>query len=116
MATFAVNSQNFFNRKKIDDLFDSLHHAYFGINKLPSLKSGIWSVAHSDDILIPVFRESVSLILDVDKYREQIYRKTWMLFIDSSKRSLKCIVLHNTNKYASIQLSIQQLYKKRMNQ
>ena len=23
----------FFNRKKIDDLFDSLHHAYFGIKR-----------------------------------------------------------------------------------
>ena len=31
MATFTVNSQNFFNRKKIDNLFDSLHHAYIGM-------------------------------------------------------------------------------------
>ena len=26
----------------------------------------------------------------------------WRLFIDSSKRSLKCVLLHNTNEYASI--------------
>ena len=27
---------------------------------------------------------------------------SWRLFIDSSKRSLKCVLLHNTNEYASI--------------
>ena len=27
---------------------------------------------------------------------------SWHLFIDSSKRSLKCVLLHNTNEYASI--------------
>ena len=26
----------------------------------------------------------------------------WRLFIDSSKRSLKCVLLHNGNKYGSI--------------
>ena len=26
----------------------------------------------------------------------------WRLFIDSSKKSLKCVLLHNGNKYASI--------------
>ena len=29
---------------------------------------------------------------------------SWRLFIDSSKRSLKCVLLHNTNEYASIPL------------
>lgn len=28
--------------------------------------------------------------------------KDWRLFIDSSKRSLKCVLLHNGNKYGSI--------------
>ena len=27
---------------------------------------------------------------------------SWRLFIDSSKRSLKCVLLHNSNEYASI--------------
>ena len=27
---------------------------------------------------------------------------SWRLFIDSSKRTLKCVLLHNTNEYASI--------------
>ena len=26
----------------------------------------------------------------------------WRLFIDSSKRSLKCVLLHNGNKYACV--------------
>ena len=26
----------------------------------------------------------------------------WRLFIDSSKRSLKCVLLHNLNKYACV--------------
>ena len=130
----------FFKRKKIDDLFDSLHHAYFGIklgdqgkfwaslivcktpsedlcqwknekrNSLkfgvpmiwcelenhhidcyfcafdlvglnkrtkkstkfsyPSFKSAILPVAHSNDISIPVFKESALLIPDLDKYGE----------------------------------------------
>jgi hypothetical protein len=28
----------------------------------------------------------------------------WRLFIDSSKRSLKAVLLHNGNNYASVQL------------
>ena len=28
--------------------------------------------------------------------------RDWRLFIDSSKRSLKCVLLHNGNKYASV--------------
>ena len=29
---------------------------------------------------------------------------SWRLFIDSSQRSVKCVLLHNTNIYASIQI------------
>ena len=29
----------------------------------------------------------------------------WRLFIDSSKRSLKCVLLHNGNKYGSVPLA-----------
>ena len=38
------------------------------------------------------------LLLSVGKYNAN----DWGLFIDSSKRSLKCVLLHNTNEYASI--------------
>ena len=36
--------------------------------------------------------------LDIAHYEAN----SWRLFIDSSKRSLKCVLLHNTNEYASI--------------
>jgi hypothetical protein len=41
---------------------------------------------------------NVLLSLGVPAYNP----KEWRLFIDSSKRSLKCVLLHNTNIYASI--------------
>ena len=31
---------------------------------------------------------------------------SWHLFIDSSKRSLKCVLLHNTDEYASIPIGL----------
>ena len=40
----------------------------------------------------------VLLMLGVDKYDPN----SWWLFIDRSKRSLKCVFLHNTKKYTSI--------------
>ena len=42
--------------------------------------------------------EQVLLLLGVVHYNAS----NWRLFIDSSKRSLKCVLLHNTNAYASI--------------
>ena len=39
----------------------------------------------------------------MNKLKEDIYEShEWRLFIDSSKRSLKAVLLHNTNKYALI--------------
>ena len=40
----------------------------------------------------------VLLMLGADKYNPN----SWRLFINSSKPSLKCVLLYNTNKYASI--------------
>ena len=31
--------------------------------------------------------------------------KDWRLFIDSSKQSLKCVLLHNSNQFASVPLA-----------
>ena len=42
--------------------------------------------------------EGVLLRLGVQEYDAN----SWRLFIDSSKRSLKCVLLHNTNTYAAI--------------
>lgn len=33
------------------------------------------------------------------------YKPEWRLFIDSCKRSLKCVLLHNGNKFASIPIA-----------
>ena len=41
------------------------------------------------------------LLLGIDSYNPT----EWRLFIDSSKRSLKCVLLHNGNEYASIPLA-----------
>ena len=41
------------------------------------------------------------LLLGIDSYNTT----EWRLFIDSSKRSLKCVLLHNGNEYASIPLA-----------
>ena len=54
-----------------------------------SLKS---SLVYCHDI------ESLLLQLGITQYQ----RNEWRLFIDSSKRSLKCVLLHNENRYASI--------------
>ena len=44
--------------------------------------------------------EQVLLLLGVRQYNAS----DWQLFIDSSKRNLKCVALHNTNEYASISI------------
>jgi len=42
----------------------------------------------------------------MDKLKPKIYRAAeWRLFIDSSKLSLKGVLLHNTNKYAPISIA-----------
>ncbi|KAI6658945.1 hypothetical protein LOD99_10864 [Oopsacas minuta] len=42
--------------------------------------------------------EGLLLEMGVPQYKPE----DWRLLIDSSKRSLKCVLLHNGNKYASI--------------
>ena len=62
-----------------------------------------------DKEFIPYFKEddsfvychdvmSVLLALGLPEYKP----KDWRMFIDSSKRSFKCVLLHNGNEYASI--------------
>ena len=38
---------------------------------------------------------------------------SWRLFIDSSKRSLKCVLLHNTDEYASIPIGLSTTLKEK---
>ena len=42
----------------------------------------------------------------IDEFKPNVYKtENWRLFIDSSKRSLKAVLLHITNKYARIPLA-----------
>ena len=63
----------------------------------------------SEQYLLPFFTQEKTLFYcnDVGGLLRQmgvpVYIPTdWRLFIDSSKRSLKCVLLHNGNEYASI--------------
>ena len=57
--------------------------------------------AHENDL---VFCTDVSGLL-LKMRLPQYFPNDWRLFIDSSKRSLKCVLLHNGNKYASIPIA-----------
>ena len=50
------------------------------------------------DLVCFSYPERVLFVLGVGQYNAS----DWRLFIDSSKQSLKCVLLHNTNEYASI--------------
>lgn len=44
--------------------------------------------------------------------KKNVYKaEEWRLFIDSSKRSLKAALLHNSNKYAPISVTLKEKYK-----
>lgn len=64
---------------------------------------------HRDEILNQYFSEEDGLVfcnniaglltaMGLPEYKPE----AWRLFIDSSKRSLKCVLLHNGNKFASV--------------
>ena len=52
----------------------------------------------NDDLVYCTNTEKVLLCLDVQAYNPA----KWRLFLDSSKRRLKCVLLHNTSNYALI--------------
>lgn len=48
----------------------------------------------------------------MDALKPNIYKdEEWRLFIDSSKRSLKVVLLHNTNKYAPVPVAYSKTHK-----
>lgn len=62
--------------------------------------------------LLPFFSEEQNLVfchaireLLVKMGLSEYFPDDWRLFIDSSKRSLKCVLLHNGNKYGSIPIA-----------
>ena len=64
---------------------------------------------HRDAEFVPYFKQYDEIVVcnDVEPLLvklgiDQYDVNSWLLFIDSSKRSLKCVLLHSTNEYASI--------------
>lgn len=52
----------------------------------------------------------------MDALKPGIYKdKNWRLFIDSSKSSLKAVLLHNTNKYAPVPVGFSKVHKEEYN-
>jgi hypothetical protein len=50
----------------------------------------------------------------MQKFGVEYKVKEWQLFIDSSKRSLKAVLLHNGNNYASLPIGHSVHLKKRL--
>jgi hypothetical protein len=72
--------------------------------------------------LLPFFTEDNNLVFcnDIGKRLTKIglseYNPNqWRLFIDSSKRSLKCVLLNNGNKYGSIPIGHSTRIKEKYN-
>ncbi|KAI6661417.1 hypothetical protein LOD99_13289 [Oopsacas minuta] len=88
----------------------------------PNLESAIRPVPHCSDLPVPIFTEFLVLYNDEDGANSEEVNdhdceydvdfqamgvlnynpSDWRLFIDSSKRSLKCVLLHNGNIFGSI--------------
>lgn len=66
---------------------------------------------HREKVLLPYFEEKVSLVYcrDIEGlmnfFGVSYNSQEWRLFIDSSKRSLKGVLLHNGNLYGSIPIA-----------
>lgn len=65
-----------------------------------------------EQFLLPFFNNEDNLVfcqdvkgLLLEMGLSQYFPEDWRLFIDSSKRSLKCVLLHNGNKYGSIPIA-----------
>ena len=63
------------------------------------------------DLVYCTNTENVLLCLDAQAYNPA----EWRLFLDSSKRSLKCVLLHNTSTYTSIPIGHSTVLKEKYN-
>lgn len=110
-------AQNF-NQHELNDLIRDLNLSKESSELLASrlkeknlLESGtkITFYRNREKNLLPFFSENNKLVFcsDIEGLLKEIglpgyVKSEWRLFIDSSKRSLKCVLLHNGNKYGSI--------------
>ena len=65
----------------------------------------------NDDLVYCTNTENVLLCLGVQAYSPA----EWRLFLGSSKRSLKCVLLHNTNNYDSMPIGHSTVLKEKYN-
>ena len=65
----------------------------------------------NDDLVYCTNTENVLLCFGVQTYNPA----EWRLFLDNSKRSLKCVSFHNTNTYASIPIGHSTILKEKYN-
>ena len=91
---------NRFNQDDLNDLIRDLNL---------EAKTNVTFYRKRDAEFLPYFKQYEEIVVcnDIEPLPMElgIYyydANSWRLFIDSSKRSLKCVLLHNTNEYASI--------------
>ncbi|KAK4878970.1 hypothetical protein RN001_007116 [Aquatica leii] len=107
-----------FNQQKLNDLIreqnlskesSELHASRLNEKNLLQPDINITFYRKRDKDLLPFYSEENNLVfcnnikgllqkMGLSEYTPD----EWRLFIDSSRRSLKCVLLHNGNKYGSI--------------
>ena len=109
---------NLFNHEELSDLIRDLNLSKelsellaFRLNDRNLLQQGtkITFYRTRDDEFLRFFEQLIDFVFCIDisglllKFGVNEYKpEEWKLFIDSSKRSLKCVLLHNSNMYVQI--------------
>ena len=109
---------NHFNQDDLSDLIHDLNLSKESAKVLASClkernflqaKTNVTFYKNRDVEFLPYFKEYEDIV--VCNHVEPLLMElgiypcdanSWRLFIDNSKRSVKCVLLHNTNEYASI--------------
>ena len=109
---------NHFNQDDLSNLIHDLNLSKESVKVLASClkernflqaKTNVTFYRNRDAEFLPYFKEYEeivvcshveSLLIELGMYHCDT--NSWRLFIDSSKKSLKCVLLHYTNEYASI--------------
>ena len=109
---------NHFNQDDLSDLIPDLNLSNESAELLASrlkernflqAKTNVTFYRNRDAEFLPYFKQYEEIVVcnDVEPLLMELGichydANSWCLFIDSSKRSLKCVLLHHTNEYASI--------------
>ena len=107
---------NRFNQDDLSDLIrdlnlpkESTEHSRLKERNFMQTKTNVTFYRKREGNFLPHFKQYEEIVVcnDVELLLMELSfvhyeANSWHLFIDSSKRSLKCVLLHNTNEYASI--------------